>query len=268
MGIWMATGTLSAGRGCSNPHPSGHSQTRTRTRDPPRVTNCARARDPRVPYTRGHARLLAKICWEQIRRGASRGGRPRIGGSSSSRCGAAAGPSGSRRGATAAGGCGSVAAQAPGEARRPAAARSPSGRPLGLQAGRDDGGRPRRDGCREAATRWPLGLQRSAAAPAPRFGRPPVGPLGWGGGGYEREARRGTGMEGMNENARTNYIVVYGVHVSVDFAGSRVRGHGYSFFEPTKFYPSGSSANPHPYPWVQIQTRILALASFCPRARG
>ena len=163
----MATGTLPAGRGCSNPHPSGHSQTRTRTRDPPRVTNCARARDQRVPYTRGHARLLAKICWEQIRRGASRGGRPRIGGSSSSRCGAAAGPSGSRRGATAAGGCGSVAAQAPGEARRPAAARSPSGRPLGLQAGRDDGGRPRRDGCREAATRWPLGLQRSAAAPAP-----------------------------------------------------------------------------------------------------
>ena len=101
--LWMATGTLPAGRGCSNPHPSGHSQTRTRTRDPPRVTNCARARDPRVPYTRGHARLLAKICWEQIRRGASRGGRPRIGGSSSSRCGAAAGPSGSRRGAAAGG---------------------------------------------------------------------------------------------------------------------------------------------------------------------
>ena len=173
--LWMATGTLPAGRGCSNPHPSGHSQTRTRARDPPRVTNCARARDPRVPYTRGHARLLAKICWEQIRRGASRGGRPRIGGSSSSRCGAAAGPSGSRRGATAAGGCGSVAAQAPGEARRPAAARSPSGRPLGLQAGRygrreamarrPPGGHdavspqaPAVGRRREAATRWPLGL--------------------------------------------------------------------------------------------------------------
>ena len=75
-------------------------------------------------------------------------------------------------------------------------------------------------------------------------------------------------MEGMNENARTNYIVVYGVHVSVDFAGSRVDGHGYSLFKPAKFYLPGSNANPHSYPWVQIQTQILALAGFYPRARG
>ena len=197
----MATGTLPAGRGCSNPHPSGHSQTRTRTRDPPRVTNCARARDPRVPYTRGHARLLAKICWEQIRRGASRGGRPRIGGSSSSRCGAAAGPSGSRRGATTAGGCGSVAAQAPGEAQRPAAARSPSGRPLGLQAGRY--------GRREAMARRPPG-GRDAVAPraggaaawrsvlaAAAWRSAGAGRGGRGDGGREQGGERG--MEGMNE---------------------------------------------------------------------
>ena len=230
--------TLPAGRGCSNPHPSGHSQTRTRTRDPPRVTNCARARarDPRVPYTRGHARLLAKICWEQIRREASRGGRPRIGGSSSSRCGAAAGPSGSRRGATAAGGCGSVAARAPGEARRPAAARSPSGRPLGLQAGRY--------GRREAMARRPPGGHDAVSPQAPAVGRrsgssgrPPPGGRdavapraggaaawrsvlaaaawrsagagrgGRGDGGREQGGERG--MEGMNETLEQVIIWLY-----------------------------------------------------------
>jgi len=212
----MATGTLPAGRGCSNPHPSGHSQTRTRTRDPPRVTNCARARarDPRVPYTRGHARLLAKICWEQIRRGASRGGRPRIGGSSSSRCGAAAGPSGSRRGATAAGGYGSVAAQAPGEARRPLGLLA--GGPSGSRQGATAGGRPWRDGRREATTRCPLRLQPSAAAPAPAVGRrreaatwwplglavPRLGGAGWRrrlGGALERAARVGLTGDGSRE---------------------------------------------------------------------
>jgi hypothetical protein len=91
------------------------------------------------------------------------------------------------------------------------------------------------------------------------------------GGGCEREAGRGTGrgMEGMNGNPRTSgYIVVYGAHVSVNFAGSWVGRYGYNFFKPAKFYLSGSNANPHPYPWVQIQTQILALVGFYPRERG
>jgi hypothetical protein len=37
---------------------------------------------------------------------------------------------------------------------------------------------------------------------------------------------------------------------------------------PANFLPTGSNSNPHPYPWAQDQTCILALAGFYPWARG
>ena len=51
--LWMATGTLPAGKKSTDPYPRGNSQTRTRTRNPRRVKNYAHTRYPRVhPRTR------------------------------------------------------------------------------------------------------------------------------------------------------------------------------------------------------------------------
>jgi hypothetical protein len=55
--VWMATGTLPAGKKPTDPYPRGNSQTRTRTRNPRRVKNSARTRYPRVLYARGYTRV-------------------------------------------------------------------------------------------------------------------------------------------------------------------------------------------------------------------
>jgi hypothetical protein len=52
----MATGTLPAGRGFTNPHPRGKPCARARARRPTRARFCPRARHPRAQQTRGHAR--------------------------------------------------------------------------------------------------------------------------------------------------------------------------------------------------------------------
>jgi len=58
--LWMATGTLPAGKKPTDPYPQGNSQIRTRIRNPRRVKNYARTRYPWVLYARGYTRVPAR----------------------------------------------------------------------------------------------------------------------------------------------------------------------------------------------------------------
>ena len=52
--VWMAMGTLPAGRGFTNPHPRGKPCARTRAHDPSWARNWTRTRHPWAQCTRGH----------------------------------------------------------------------------------------------------------------------------------------------------------------------------------------------------------------------